>query len=154
MTTIIVAMTRARVIGRGNKLPWKIKEEMQHFKQTTTGGVVIMGRKTFESIGRPLPNRFNIVVSRSMEPREGIEVARSVEEAIEKAKKHNLEIFIIGGAEIYRQALPMADKIMVSLIKTNYDGDTYFPEIGKEWKEENREDRREFEIVTYARESF
>ena len=122
-----------RVIGKNGNLPWHIKEDMEHFKQTTMGHVVIMGRKTFESIGAPLPKRTNIVITRNIDfSHEGVVVAYSFEDALEKAQeraKIKKEIFVIGGSEIYKEALPHADKLYLTLIDGDFDGDTFFPDI-------------------------
>ena len=148
-------MTKDRVIGRNNSLPWNIPEDMQNFKQLTTGNTVIMGRKTFESIPenfRPLPNRHNIIISRNMDAQEGIDVCKNVPKALEKAKSYGKEIFVIGGSSIYEQTLPLADKMYLSLVKKDYEGDTYFPNFNKdEWIIEDRKDFTEFEMVTYVR---
>lgn len=122
-----------RVIGKEGSLPWRIKEDLEHFKQTTMNHVVIMGRKTFDSIGKPLPKRVNIVVTRSIDfAEEGVVTAYSFEDALSKAyarANNKKEIFVIGGAEIYKEALPYADKLYLTLIDGNFDGDTFFPEI-------------------------
>jgi dihydrofolate reductase len=151
--TIIAAMTRDRVIGKDNAMPWHIPEEFKHFKKITTGHTLIMGRKTFESLGGPLPRRNTIVVSRSFsEETEGIDVCRTLSEAVEKAKSYGKKIFIAGGAAIYRQALPLADKLYLSYIKKDYDGDTYFPEFEEsEWEVTEEEDHPEFVFVVYER---
>lgn len=154
MTTIIIAaMTKGKhVIGKNNKLPWNIQEELNKFRTITKNAIVIMGRKTFESIGRPLPSRKNIVVSSSLEPKNGIDVCRSMAEAIDMAKKYNKDIFIIGGAKIYEQSFQYADKMYISYIKKEYDGDTYFPEFNEdEWDIESKEDYGEFEFVVYKK---
>jgi len=122
-----------RVIGNNGSLPWRIKEDLERFKQTTMNHVVIMGRKTFESIGKPLPKRVNIVVTRSIDfAHEGVVTAYSFEDALDKAyarAKNKKEIFVIGGAEIYKEALPYADKLYLTLIDGDFEGDTFFPEI-------------------------
>lgn len=130
--SIIVAMTPERVIGKDNALLWHLPADMKHFRQLTTGHCVIMGRKTFDSIGRPLPNRTNIVITRSQTwQHEGCIIANSLEEALIIAQKEeqNKEIFIIGGGNIYEQALPLADKIYLTIVETEIQGDTFFPEI-------------------------
>lgn len=148
-------MTKEGVIGKDNSLPWKIPEDLQNFKNVTSGKTVIMGRKTFESIPekyRPLPNRHNIIISRSMSSQEGIDVCRSVKEALEKAESYGKEVFIIGGSSIYEQTLPSADKMYLSFVKKDYQGDTYFPKFNKEeWTVENKKEFQEFELVTYIR---
>jgi len=122
-----------RVIGKNGKIPWHIKADMEHFKQTTLGHVVIMGRKTFESIGKPLVKRINIVITRNIDfAHEGVVVAYSFEDALEKAKErayNKKEIFVIGGAKIYEEALPYADKLYLTVIDVEFDGDTFFPDI-------------------------
>src|SRR3989338_1209027 len=137
MITIIAAVAENGVIGNKGKIPWYFPEDFKHFKKATEGNVVIMGRKTYESLPdkfRPLPNRVNIVVSSAMESKEGIEVARSYEEAIEKAKKHNKEIFIIGGSSLFERALQDADRMILSHVKLSPEGDVYFPKFsGNEW---------------------
>jgi len=111
-----------------------------------------MGRKTFESIGRPLPNRHNIVISRSMQKRDGIETHATIESAINSAKKLNKEIFIIGGAEIYRQTLKYADRMILSHVDIEVDGDVFFPTFNKEeWDIESADSHELFEVVTYKR---
>ncbi|HLC64659.1 MAG TPA: dihydrofolate reductase [Candidatus Nanoarchaeia archaeon] len=150
---IVAAMTRKRIIGKNNQLPWDIPEEMKHFRSLTKGGICIMGRRTFESIGsKPLPNRKLIVVSHSLGPVEGVDVCKTVEEAVKKAKSYDGPIFILGGAQIYEKTIPIADKMYISYIKKGYEGDTYFPEFDEDdWKVERREDHQDFEFVVYAR---
>lgn len=127
--SIIVAIAENGVIGGGNKLLWNIPDDLKRFKRVTSGHSVIMGRKTFESIGKPLPNRRNIVITRNPEFRaEGIEVADSLNVALGLTKTEG-EVFVIGGGEIYRQALPMAKKLYITRVHAKYEGDTYFPEI-------------------------
>jgi len=155
--TIIAALTKDRVIGKDNNLPWHISEDLQNFKKLTSGNTVVMGRKTYESIGKPLPNRKNIVVSRSVSSIEGVDVCSSLEDAIEKAKSYGKEIFIIGGASIYEMAIPLADKMYLSYVKVNYKGDTYFPKFDKDvWdvvseRTYNEGKDEEFNLVIYKR---
>ncbi|MCX6708894.1 MAG: dihydrofolate reductase [Candidatus Woesearchaeota archaeon] len=138
--------------GRDNRLPWHLSDDLKNFKKLTVGNTVIMGRKTFESIGRPLPERNNIVISSSMPPAENITVAKTIEEALQKAESFSKEIFIIGGASVYAQSLPFADRLYLSFIKKDYDGDVYFPEFDMaEWKIENKTDYPDFELVIFAR---
>ena len=145
-------MTKSRVIGKDNQLPWNISEDLQNFKKLTLEKTVLMGRKTFDSIGRPLPKRNNLVLSRSMPSQEGIIVCSSIEQSIEKAKQYNQDLFIIGGSTIYQQFLPYANKMYLSYIKQEYEGDTYFPEFNKEdWEIESTQDFQEFEFVVYRR---
>lgn len=132
---LIVAYAQNRVVGIENRLPWHLPEDLKYFKQVTTGKAVIMGRKTYESIGRPLPNRLNIVISRNPQfIADGVEVVSSLEAAIERATEYNHtnnqdEIMVIGGAAIYELALPLADKLYITLVHAQVDGDAYFPEV-------------------------
>lgn len=140
MISIIVAIAENGVIGDKNALLWNIKEDMRRFRTTTTGHPVIMGRKTFESIGRPLPKRTNVVITRGDTTFEGCEVAHSLEEAIAMFPAEE-EIFIIGGAQIYAQALPLADRLYLTIVHSDYEGDTSFPEINySEWREVSRQE--------------
>lgn len=153
---IIAAMSGPRqVIGKDNDLPWtgKVKGDLKHFRKTTTGGTVVMGRKTYESLGMPkLPDRNNIVISRSMPETDGIDVCRSIDAAIEKAQSYNVPIFIIGGAGIYAQTMNLADMMIISFIKEDYDGDTFFPEIKEsEWSASPTAEYDDFRVVTYTR---
>ncbi|MDQ7054475.1 MAG: type 3 dihydrofolate reductase [candidate division KSB1 bacterium] len=138
--SIIVAIARNRVIGRGNRLPWHLPADLRHFKQTTMGHPIIMGRKTYESIGRPLPGRQNIVITRNRDYyAEGCLVVHSLQEAL-AAVPDAEEVFIIGGASLYREALPLADRIYLTLVDAEVEGDTVFPELdASEWREVQRE---------------
>jgi len=130
MISLIVAFDENRVIGKNNKLPWNIPEEMEKFKKATMGNIIIMGRNTFEGIGRPLPGRINIVITKDESFHyKGVEVFHSVEEALEEALKLGKEVFFIGGESIYRQVTDLVDKFYISYIHGKYDGDSYFPEI-------------------------
>lgn len=133
--SIIVAIAENGVIGGGNELLWHIPDDLKRFKRITSGHSVIMGRKTYESIGKPLPNRRNIVISRNPSfAVAGAEVACSIANALEMTKSEN-EVFIIGGGEIYRQALPMATKLYITRVHDKYEGDTFFPDIDiNEWQ--------------------
>ncbi|SHN43913.1 dihydrofolate reductase [Duganella sacchari] len=138
--TIIVATDAQRGIGINNTLPWKLPEDLAHFKRITTGHPIIMGRKTFDSIGRPLPNRRNIVVTRNQQwSHEGVETAGSIEAAI--ALLDGAEGFVIGGAEIYKQSMQLADQLIVTRIAQTFDCDAFFPEIDADaWQETAREE--------------
>jgi dihydrofolate reductase len=128
--SIIVSMAKNRVIGRNGGLPWHIPEDIKWFREKTLGHVVIMGRKTFESIGKPLPGRKNIIISRKKDYRvEGAHVFNSLEAALERLGETDNEIFIIGGETIYRQALRYTMRIYLSLIEGRYEGDTTFPKL-------------------------
>lgn len=150
-------MSSNRVIGVNNTLPWHISEDLKHFKSLTIGHTIIMGRKTYESIGRPLPNRRNIVISRNTEASyEGAEVVHSIEDAFSICKNDN-EVFVIGGSNIYEQALSLVDYIYITEIKKSFSGDAFFPEINKQmWIESSREnhitnDGLEFSFVKYQK---
>lgn len=132
--SIIAAMSANRVIGINNTIPWKLPEDLKYFKKLTLGKSIIMGRKTFESIGRALPSRENIVLTKQQTYQvQGVKVAHSLKEAIELAE--NPEIFIIGGAEIYKQSLPLVETVYLTLIEKNFDGDAYFPKLDlKVWQ--------------------
>jgi len=135
---IIVAMSKNRVIGNDNTLIWYLPEDLKRFKQLTTGNAIVMGRKTYESIGRALPNRRNIIITRDINYSVyGCEIVNSIEEAILITGG---DCFIIGGGEIYRQALDKADLIYLTLIDKEFEGDTLFPDIGDNWKEISKED--------------
>ena len=132
--TIVVATAKNNTIGCANKLLWHISEDLKHFKNITTGGCIVMGRKTFESIGRKLPNRRNVVISRNKDLTiEGCEIFSSIDDMMENLKDVN-EVFIIGGGEIYAQTLPICDKIELTVVDKDYEGDTVFPVINyDEW---------------------
>jgi dihydrofolate reductase len=136
MIKIIVAMSKNRVIGDSNTLIWHLPEDLKRFKQLTTGNTIVMGRKTYESIGKPLPNRRSIIITRDTDYSvEGCEVVNSLEEALLLS---NSDCFIIGGGEIYRQSIDITDKIYLTLINKEFEGDTSFPEI-KDWVEVSSE---------------
>lgn len=151
IVSLIAAIGKNNELGRGNQLLWKLPADMQHFRDTTRGHAVIMGRKTFESIGRPLPDRENIVVTRQKgyyAP--GITVVHSLDEALRFAaleqgkhfeeKQEETEIFVIGGGELYKEAISRAQKLYITRVDDAVpDADTFFPEIGPEWKEVTRE---------------
>lgn len=140
--SLIAAVAENRCIGAENKLPWHLPEDLKRFRAITRGHPVIMGRKTFESIGRPLPQRQNIVISRDVNySASGVETATSLEQAIEKAKAQNpQQIFVIGGAEIYRLALAMADRLYLTLVHQDVPGDAFFPDWKHQaWRESFRE---------------
>lgn len=150
MLALIVAIAKHRVIGHQNKMPWHLPAELAYFKRVTMGHPIIMGRKTFESIGRPLPGRRNIVVSRNPGFQgEGIEVAHTLEEAI--AICADSDAFVIGGATLYIEALARADKLFITEIDAAPEGDTFFPPISAdEWRETFRERREADENNPHA----
>jgi dihydrofolate reductase len=135
--SFIVAVSENNVIGKDNKLPWRLPADMKYFKNATWAMPVIMGRKSFDSLGKPLAGRKNIVVTRNNNWKaDGIETVQSIDQAITLAAQTDAkEIFITGGAEIFKAALPSADRIYLTRIHANFDGDTFFPELNKdEWK--------------------
>lgn len=146
----IAAMSLNRVIGAGNRIPWHLPEDFQWFKQTTTGHVLVMGRKTFASIGRPLPNRETMVLSRSDFRHPGVKTIRSLEELPPLAGER--QVFICGGAQIYEQVLPQCAELLLTLVQREVAGDTFFPkfEDGFELAEEIRA-TLEFKILRYRR---
>ena len=133
MLSLIVATSLNNAIGKGNAMLWHLPEDFKFFKNTTWGMPIIMGRKTFESIGKPLPGRTNIVVTNNKDWKvDGTETAINLVEAIQIAKQTNAkEVFITGGGEIYKQSMPLANKIYRTVVNTEIDGDTFFPEIDK-----------------------
>ncbi|MDR4952034.1 dihydrofolate reductase [Chryseobacterium sp. ES2] len=139
MTTIVVAMGEKNEIGFENQLLWHLPKDLKHFKDITSGHPVIMGRKTYESIGKALPNRTNIVVSRKKDWfEEGILIVGSIKEALKFAKKIDEEVFVIGGGNIYEQTMDMVDRLEVTLVKADLQADTFFPKIDpKIWKKTN-----------------
>lgn len=141
--SLIAACDRNRAIGKGNSLPWSLPDDLKHFRATTSGKPVIMGRKTYESIGRPLPNRLNIVITRQAGFRaaEGVLVTGSLDEAIGAASNVPgvQEVFVIGGGEIYRLALPRADRLYLTLVDAAIEADAWFPSWeGQEFREVSR----------------
>jgi dihydrofolate reductase len=134
--SIAVAIGENYAIGKNNQLLWHMPADLKFFKQTTSGHTVIMGRKTFDSVGKPLPNRKNVVITRDTELKiEGVEVVNSLDEALAITQAEEKPVFIVGGAEIYRQALPKTDKLYLTTIHHNFDADTFFPSINRsEWK--------------------
>ena len=132
--SLIVAMDENRVIGYKNKLPWNLPSELKYFRETTKSKPVIMGRKTHESIGRPMPERLNIIITRNENYRtDNCAVVNNVQDAI-KAAKGSSEIMVIGGAEIYKLFLPVANRLYITKVHGTFKGDTYFPEFNEgEW---------------------
>lgn len=155
--TIVVATDAQRGIGINNTLPWRLPEDLAHFKRTTTGHPVVMGRKTFDSIGRPLPNRRNIVVTRNPDwKHEGVEAAPSLDAALRLIG--DVPACIIGGAQIYVEALPLTERLVVTEIEKTFNCDAFFPAIDpQQWEEIARERHRseaagfDYAFVTYQR---
>jgi dihydrofolate reductase len=140
IVTDVVAISENHVIGKDNKLLWYLPNDLKHFKEITSGHTIIMGRKTYESVGKPLPRRRNIIITRQAITIEGCEVVNSIEAALALCKDEQ-EVFIVGGAEIYRQSLPLTDRIYLTIVHKKFEGDSFFPEIDKTaWKEVFRED--------------
>ncbi|AKO91717.1 type 3 dihydrofolate reductase [Priestia filamentosa] len=160
MISFIVAMDDNNLIGKDNALPWHLPADLAYFKKVTTNHTIVMGRKTYESIGRPLPKRKNVVLTHSTSfQEEGVTVIHSLDELKEMANHSNEELFIIGGARLYEQLLPVADRLYVTHIRATFDGDTHFPVFSKEeWKiidsKEHKKDEKnayDYEFVVYER---
>ncbi len=151
LLSLICAMDANRLIGKNNTLPWHIPADLAFFKQITMGKPVIMGRKTFESIGRPLPGRTNIIVSRNTELNfPGCDIADSIDQAMVLAGD-NEEVMLIGGASLYQQCINRADQIYLTLIHHRFNGDTWFPEIDPDqWKQTTRADHRADSSNSYS----
>lgn len=153
---LIAAVAEGRVIGKDGTIPWHHQDEIDYgedlsrFKDLTLGHVVVMGRRTYESLGRPLPKRTNVVITRNRDydvPK--ATVVRSLEEAL---RQEDDKIYVIGGQEIYEQAMPLATRLEITEIHANYGGDTFFPEIDEEeWEITKREDRGHYSFLTYVR---
>lgn len=142
MISHIVAMDKHRVIGKDNRLPWHLPADLSYFKKVTMGHAIIMGRKTFESIGRPLPGRENVIVTRNRSfQAEGCTVIHSIEEVLQFADKRNDEVFVIGGAELFQATLPFADRLYITKIEASFPGDTFFPEF----------DESKWQVISYTK---
>ena len=159
MITIIAAIAKNNALGKDNKLIWHIPADLKRFKKVTVNHHVIMGRKTYESLGKPLPNRTNIIITRNANFKaEGCVVVNSLQDAIE-ATKEDKSPYILGGAEIYKQAILIADKLDLTFVHHNFEADAFFPEIDKTiWKETLREDfkandknKYDYSFVTFER---
>ncbi|MBD1547417.1 dihydrofolate reductase [Roseibium aggregatum] len=163
---LIAAVARNGAIGLDNDMPWRLPSDLKHFKAMTLGKPVVMGRKTFESLGRPLPGRPNIVISRNGFAAEGAEVVSSLEEALQKASDLAADldvddVIVMGGGQIYVQAMARADRLEITEVQADPDADTHFPDIDPEqWRETARikgergeRDSADFEFVTYRRKS-
>ena len=131
--SIIASMDKNRVIGKDNRIPWVLPADREYFKRVTSGNIVLMGRKTYESIGKPLSQRTNVIMTRNRDYQvEGCIITHSIEEVLARFK--NRKIFVIGGGEIYKQFLPFANRLYITLLDHEFEGDTYFPEIDqKDW---------------------
>lgn len=150
--SLIAAVAKNGVIGKDNDLPWRIPEDWKYFKKMTTGKTILMGRKTFESLGQPLPNRKHLVITRQSDYHvpEGVEVYTSIEDAL---IAHPLEdIMVIGGGEIYKQTIEQADILYITHVNRDVSGDTFFPTIDRNvWQETAQENHEGFSFVTYKR---
>lgn len=161
----VVAMSNNSVIGVNNDLPWSLKDDLAHFKKYTTGKIIVMGRKTYESIGRPLPNRVNFVISSTLKDIEGVSIFTSLEDAIEAAKIYNLdqdianEIAIIGGGYLFRDSIHSFNKLVLTRVDCSIDGDVYYPEIDfSNWELissdeflKNEDNQYDFAVETYKK---
>jgi dihydrofolate reductase len=161
----VVAMSNNLVIGVNNDLPWSLKDDLAHFKKYTTGKIIVMGRKTYESIGRPLPNRVNFVISSTLKDIEGVSIFTSLEDAIEAAKIYNLdqeianEIAIIGGGYLFRDSIDSFNKLILTRVDCSIDGDVYYPEIDfSNWELissdeflKNEDNQYNFAVETYKK---
>jgi len=159
LVSIIAAMDRNRLIGNNNQLPWHLPADLAHFKQVTMGKPIVMGRKTYESIGRPLPGRTNIVLTRSADFRaDGVLTAHTLEQALDYVSEED-EVMIIGGSTIYELALPRADRLYLTYVESACEGDAWFPDFDLEqWQivasEQHRADERnssDYRFVSYER---
>jgi len=158
----IVAVAKNNVIGKDNDLIWRLSEDLKRFKRITSGHSIIMGRLNYESIGRPLPNRTNIIITRQTDYQvDGCVVVNSLEDALKVARENgDDEAFVIGGAQIYKLAMPLVDKIYLTEVHEEFDGDVFFDELGDEWQEVLREgpfpktekDQCEYSFVDLIRE--
>lgn len=155
MISLLWAQTKSGVIGIDNKLPWHIKEELKHFKQSTNGKDILMGKNTWEALPfKPLPNRKNIIVSSKLKLDETIDafVETDLLKVVNDYKKNNKELVIIGGAKIYEQVLDLADKLIISIIKKEYDGDTYAPVVDfTKFNEISKTEYDEFVVYEYMK---
>ena len=161
----LVALSNNFVIGVNNELPWKLKKDLQHFSAYTQNKAIVMGRKTFESIGRPLPNRKNIVISSWLEPQEGLEVVSNLNQAIEVASQWNKdnsteeEIVLIGGGYVFKESKNIVNKLVLTRVECEIDGDVFYPQIDlSNWKEISRESYKrdseneyDFKIETFVK---
>ena len=157
--TLVAAIASNNVIGKENSLPWNIPEDLKRFKQMTSGHTILMGRKTFDSIGRPLPNRQNIVMTKDENfEQEGIKVINDFDEALELIKESNEDVFVIGGSKIYELFEPVSNSLAITRILKDFEGDAFFPDINWDlWqieKEENFFDEKsniECKLIEYSK---
>lgn len=149
--TLLAAVAENGVIGRDGGLPWHLPGDLPHVRRTTLGHAVIMGRRTYDSIGRPLPGRTTIVITRDPDwATPGVSVCHDLDAALRVAAQVDPEVFVLGGSDIYRLAMPRADRLLISDVPQTPNGDTYFPEIDPDrWREVARDPREGFDVVTY-----
>ena len=160
----VVALSNNNVIGVNNSLPWNLKTDLAHFKNYTSNKIIVMGRKTYESIGRPLPNRINLIVSNTIKEINGAELFKSTEDAINKAKelcinKNLNEIIIIGGGYLFRDTLSITNKLVLTKVDCNIEGDVFYPDIDlDEWKKlsskhftKDSDNDYDFTVITYEK---
>jgi dihydrofolate reductase len=156
--SLLAAIGKNYELGKDNQLLWKLPADMKHFRDTSRGHAIVMGRKTFESIGHPLPNRRNIIITRNTDYKpEGTEIVHSIQEALGLFKDSDEEVICIGGAEIYKQSMPFADKLYMTHVDATFDADAFFPEIDSSWHKESEEhhpadteNEYPFTFVTYV----
>jgi dihydrofolate reductase len=150
---LVAAVAENGVIGKDGDIPWSIREDLQHFRATTTGNTVVMGRRTFESIGHPLPYRTNVVVTRQRDwSSDGVFVAHSVQEAVELAQGYDGEVMVIGGGHVYAAAMPLADAQVLTEVRLSPEGDTHYPEFDRAgWAEVKREPHEGYDFVWWER---
>ena len=157
--TLVAAIASNNVIGKENSLPWNIPEDLKRFKQMTSGHTILMGRKTFDSIGRPLPNRQNIVMTKDKNfEQEGIKVINDFDEALELIKESNEDVFVIGGSKIYELFEPVANSLAITRILKDFEGDAFFPDINwnlwqieKEEKFFDEKSKIECKLIEYSK---
>lgn len=151
--TLVAAVAENGVIGRDGAMPWRLPEDLARLKRMTLGHVVIMGRRTYEAIGRPLPGRSTVVVTATPDwSATGVVVATSIDEALSIAHSLDEQVYVLGGAEVYRSTLPIADRLLLTEVTGRPDGDTYFPPVDwSQWREMSREDRDGFVFVDFVR---
>ncbi len=160
----VVALSNNNVIGVNNSLPWNLKTDLAHFKNYTSNKIIVMGRKTYESIGRPLPNRINLIVSNTIKEINGAELFKSTEDAINKAKelcinKNHDEIIIIGGGYLFRDTLSITNKLVLTKVDCNIEGDVFYPDIDlDEWEKlsseyfkKDSDNDYDFTVITYEK---
>lgn len=161
MISLLYAMDKNRLIGRNNQLPWHLPQDLAYFKRVTMDHKIVMGRKTFDSIGKPLPGRENIIITRDKNYLcDGCKVLHSIDELLELSSSHkDEEIFVIGGAEIFKEILPFSDRLYITYIHHEFEGDTFFPPTNEsEWKMiskepgiKNEKNPYDYEFVVYEK---